>query len=223
MTAASAKTLVFDLDGTLVDSAPDLHAALNRMLRDFGRDDVTLQQVTQMIGDGVAVLVERGFAATGGPADEPDAALARFRDYYSRDPSTLTTLFPGVIETLDGLRDAGYQMAVCTNKPADPARVVLEAFGLADYFTAVSGGDTFPMRKPSPGHLLGTLAMMDADPSGAVMVGDSPNDVHVALNAAIPVIAVSYGYRRVPAEEMGADVLIHRFADIPGALRRLGH
>jgi len=217
-----AKTLVFDLDGTLVHSAPDLHAALNLALREFGRDDVTLHQVTQMIGDGVALLVERGFDASGGPAPDPAAALALFLEYYERDPSTHTTLYPGVIETLEHLGNAGYRMAVCTNKPLEPARAVLDAYGLSAFFAAVSGGDTFPVRKPSPGHLLGTLAMMDADPAKAVMIGDSPNDVHVALNAAIPAIAVSYGYRRIPAEELGADILINRFDEIPTALQQLG-
>ncbi|MDA0664175.1 MAG: phosphoglycolate phosphatase [Proteobacteria bacterium] len=217
-----AKTLVFDLDGTLVHSAPDLHAALNLTLADAGRPAVTLDQVTRMIGDGVAMLVSRGFEASGGPSPDPDGALDWFSTYYGRDASTLTTLYPGVRETLDRLRDSGHRMAVCTNKPAKPAMAVLEAFGLTEYFAAVAGGDTFPVRKPSPGHLLGTLAMMQSDPEHAVMVGDSPSDVQVALNAAVPVIAVAYGYRRIPAEDMGADILIDTFDQIPDALLKLG-
>ncbi|MEX2618349.1 MAG: phosphoglycolate phosphatase [Alphaproteobacteria bacterium] len=220
--SARAKTLVFDLDGTLVHSAPDLHAALNRTLNDAGRPDVTLEQVTRMIGDGVAALVARGFEASGGPAPDPDDAVSRFREYYSRDTVTLTTLYPGVLETLERLRETGHQMAVCTNKPAEPAMAVLDAFGLSGYFSAVTGGDTFAMRKPSPGHLLGTIAMMQADPEHAVMIGDSQNDVQVALNAAVPVIAVAYGYRRIPAEDLGADILIDRFDRVPEALLRLG-
>ncbi len=216
------RTLVFDLDGTLIHSAPDLAAALNLVLGEAGRDKVTLHQVTQMIGDGVATLVERGFAATGGPADDQNARLERFHHHYDKATADLTELYPGVMETLELLAAAGHRMALCTNKPAGPTQSVLDAFGLAGFFEAVAGGDTFPVRKPSPGHLLGTLRMMNADPEHAVMIGDSPNDVQVALNAAIPTIAVSYGYRRVPADAMGADILIDHFAQVPDALRQLG-
>lgn len=215
------RTLVFDLDGTLIHSAPDLAVALNLVLEEAGRDTVTLEQVTQMIGDGVAMLVERGFDATGGPADDPDHRLDRFHYHYGNATADLTELYPGVMETLQALAEAGHRMALCTNKPAKATEAVLDAFGLARFFEAVAGGDTFPMRKPSPGHLLGLLQRMAADPEHAVMIGDSPNDVQVALNAAVPVIAVSYGYRRVPAESMGADILIESFSDLPEALSRL--
>ena len=216
------RTLVFDLDGTLIDSAPDLATALNKVLVDARREPVTLHQVTQMIGDGVATLVERGFAATGGTPEDPGHQLDRFHHHYNNATADLTELYPGVLETLRMLTETGYRMALCTNKPAAPTMAVLEAFGLTGFFEAVAGGDTFPVRKPSPGHLLGVLRQMEADPEHAVMIGDSPNDVQVALNAAVPVIAVSYGYRRVPAEEMGADLLIERFAQLPDALRQLG-
>lgn len=221
MSTATA-TLVFDLDGTLIHSAPDLAAALNRVLSEAGRDAVTLDQVTRMIGDGVAMLVERGFAATGGPPDDLDRRLDRFHHHYNSAASVLTELYPGVRETLDSLAAAGHRMALCTNKPAKATEAVLEAFDLTGFFEAVAGGDTFPVRKPSPGHLLGLLRQMDADPEHAVMIGDSPNDVQVALNAAVPAIAVAYGYRRVPAEDLGADILIDCFTQVPDALRRLG-
>ncbi len=218
----SKTTLVFDLDGTLIHSAPDLAAALNRVLADAGRGALTLEQVSKMIGDGVPTLVERGFAATGGPSDDPEASLADFHAAYGAASSALTTLYPGVMETLEALRAAGYAMALCTNKPEDATMAVLEAFDMTQFFAAVAGGDTFAMRKPSPGHLLGVLGMMDGDPERTVMIGDSPADVQVALNAAIPVIAVAYGYRRVPAESMGADVLIEHFGQVPDALAKLG-
>ena len=215
-------TLVFDLDGTLIHSAPDLHAALNRVLAEAGRDPVTLGEVTRMVGDGMPNLVQRGFEATGGPPDDPRKWLARFRALYGQDSATLTTVYPGVLDTLESLGTAGHRMAICTNKPIEATRAVLQSFALARFFSAVAGGDSLPVRKPSPGHLLGVLAMMDAGPEGAVMIGDSPNDVAAALNAAVPVIAVAYGYRRVAAEDLGADVLIERFSDLPAALRRLG-
>ena len=216
------RTLVFDLDGTLIHSAPDLAAALNKVLEEDNRELVTLDQVTRMIGDGVATLVERGFAATGGPPDDAGHHLDRFHHHYSNATADLTALYPDVMDTLNSLRDAGHRMALCTNKPAQATAAVLEAFGLAGFFEAVAGGDTFPVRKPSPGHLLGVLREMNAEPEHAVMIGDSPNDVQVALNAAVPVIAVAYGYRRVPADAMGADILIEHFRELPAALRQLG-
>lgn len=218
----SPRTLIFDLDGTLIDSAPDLATALNHALQEANRDTVTLHQVTQMIGDGVAKLVERGFDATGGAPEDPEHHLNRFHHHYNNATADLTTLYPGVLETLKILASAGHRMALCTNKPAEPTAAVLDAFGLTSFFEAVTGGDTFPVRKPSPGHLLGTLKLMDADPEHAVMIGDSPNDVQVALNAAVPAIAVSYGYRRIAAEDMGADILIDHFSQLPTALQQLG-
>ena len=218
----SPRTLVFDLDGTLVHSAPDLAAALNRVLEETDRDTVSLHQVTQMIGDGVAKLVERGFDATGGAPEDLTHHLNRFHHHYNNAAADLTALYPGVMETLEKLASAGYRMALCTNKPAEPTAAVLKAFGLTSFFEAVAGGDTFPVRKPSPGHLLGTLEMMGANPKHAVMIGDSPNDVQAALNAEVPVVAVSYGYRRVPAEDMGADILIDHFGQLPAALQQLG-
>lgn len=218
----SPRTLVFDLDGTLIHSAPDLAVALNHVLEEADRDTVSLHQVTQMIGDGVAKLVERGFDATGGAPEDPEHHLNRFHHHYNNAAADLTTLYPGVMETLESLAAAGHRMALCTNKPAEPTAAVLKAFKLTSFFEAVTGGDTFPVRKPSPGHLLGTLKMMDADPEHAVMIGDSPNDVQVALNAAVPVIAVSYGYRRMAAEDMGADILIDHFGQLPTALQQLG-
>ena len=216
------RTLVFDLDGTLINSAPDLAAALNKVLTEATREQVTLHQVTQMIGDGVSKLVERGFAATGGAPDDPGHQLDRFHHHYNNASADLTSLYPGVRETLEALADTGHRMALCTNKPAQATAAVLDAFALAQFFEAVAGGDTFSVRKPSPGHLLDLLRQMDVDPEHAVMIGDSPNDVQVAVNAAVPVIAVSYGYRRVPAEEMGADILIEHFHQVPEALQQLG-
>ena len=215
-------TLVFDLDGTLIHSAPDLHAALNRMLDEAGRDALTLDAVIAMIGDGVPTLVARGFAATGGLPDDPSAWLARFDTFYSQDSATLTTLYPGVMDTLETLKSAGHRMAICTNKPIEPTKAVLRSFDLARFFDAVAGGDSLPVRKPRPGHLLGVLAMMNAGPERAAMIGDSPADVATALNAGVPVIAVAYGYRRIPAEDLGADVLIENFSDISAALSSLG-
>ncbi len=213
--------LVFDLDGTLIDSAPDLHAAVNKLLGADRRRLLDYAELVKMIGDGVPMLVRRAYEATGGVPDDFDAKVERYRALYGAALADRTTPFPGVAETLDRLQRTGHRMAVCTNKPRDPTLQILEALGLARYFAAVAGGDSLPVRKPDGGHLTGTLQMMGSRPEDAVMIGDSRNDVMVARNAGVAVIVVSYGYRREPVEELGADIVVDRFAEIPDALARL--
>ena len=213
--------LVFDLDGTLIDSAPDLHAALNRLMATLDRRMLDLSEVIPMIGDGVPMLVTRALEATGGVPGDYDDILKRYHVIYGSAVADLTTIFPGVPETLAALQQAGHRMGVCTNKPEAATHAVLAALGLAGYFSAVAGGDSLPVRKPDAGHLLGTLDMLGSAPERAVMIGDSHNDIQVAINAKVRSIAVSYGYRRQPVEELGADIIVETFADIPGALARL--
>ncbi|MCK5621039.1 MAG: phosphoglycolate phosphatase [Alphaproteobacteria bacterium] len=213
--------LVFDLDGTLIDSAPDLHAALNRLMETQGRRMLVLSEVIPMIGDGVPMLVRRALEATGGVPGDYDEILARYHVIYGSAVADLTTIFPGVAETLETLHRAGHRMGICTNKPEAATHAVLEALDLARYFSAVAGGDSLAVRKPDAGHLLGTLDMLGSAPERAVMIGDSHNDIQVAINAAVRSIAVSYGYRRAPVEELGADIVVDNFADIPAALARL--
>ena len=213
--------LVFDLDGTLIDSAPDLHAALNRLMETEGRRLLDLTEVIPMIGDGVSVLVHRALEATGGVPEGFEEKLKRYHAIYGAAVADLTVPYPGVVETLDALHRAGHRMAICTNKPEAATHAVLEALDLARYFPAVAGGDSLPVRKPDAGHLLGALAMLGAEPGRAIMIGDSHNDIQVAINARVRSIAVSYGYRRQPVQELGADIVVDSFSDIPGALERL--
>lgn len=214
--------LVFDLDGTLIDSAPDLHAAVNRLLGPDGRRLLDYAELVRMVGDGVPVLVRRAYEATGGIPEDIDEKIERYHALYGAALADLTAPFPGVVETLEALQAAGHRMAVCTNKPHRATTEILETLGLRGFFAAVAGGDSLPVRKPDPGHLLGTLDMLGAGPDRAVMIGDSRNDVAVAHAAGVPAIAVSYGYRREPVEELGADVVVDRFEDVPRALGRLG-
>jgi phosphoglycolate phosphatase len=214
--------LVFDLDGTLIDSAPDLHAALNRLMEMLGRRKLELTEVILMVGDGVPVLVRRALEATGGVPDEFDEILQAYHSIYGSAVADLTKPFPGVLETLQELHGRGHRMAVCTNKPEAATHAILEALGLTRFFSAVAGGDSLPVRKPDPGHLLGTLEMLGSTPNRAVMIGDSHNDIQVAIEARVRSIAVSYGYRRQPVEELGADIIVDNFPDIPVALARLG-
>ncbi len=149
--------LLFDLDGTLVDSAPDLRAALNQMLRERGRPPLSLPQVRGMIGDGVPALVARALAASGIDSAELATALPRYSALYEAGAVRLTRPYPGVPETLAALRRRGWRTAICTNKPQRATMVVLEGLGLTALFDGVAGGDRFAVRKPDPGHLLGLI------------------------------------------------------------------
>jgi phosphoglycolate phosphatase len=216
----SYRTAVFDLDGTLVDSAPDLAAPLNRLLAGHGLAPHTLPRVVGMIGDGARVLVARGFAAHGITL-EGEALAAATRDFLADYESALiveTRLYPGVAATLAALRDAGWRLAVCTNKPVQAASAMLQALGIAELFATVAGGDSFPARKPDPAHLAATLAAMQASPARAAMVGDHHNDIAAARGCGVPAIWASWGYG--PADP-GGDAVAQDFAALPALLERL--
>jgi phosphoglycolate phosphatase len=215
-------TLLLDLDGTLVDSAPDLAGALNSLRAEHGLSALAIDEVKTMVGDGAAKLVERGLPAPGEAAPGNRALLVRrFLEIYETRLTAETRPYPGVVETLEVLAAAGWRLGVCTNKPEGPSRRILSDLGLERFFATVGGGDSFAERKPAAGHVLATLALMDAVPESAVMVGDSPNDVLSARNAGLPVVVVGYGYSRIPPAELGADALIERFAELPAALAAL--
>lgn len=222
--ANHAPVLLCDLDGTLIDSVPDLAAAVSALLIEQDRPGLDVAAVKTMVGDGVAKLVERAFAATGG-VPEPAvlaAQVARYMAIYETRMTERTRPYPGVLATLGGLKEAGWRLAVCTNKPERASRDILAALDMAGLFEAVAGGDSFPVKKPDPGHILGVLGWLDAAPADAVMLGDGHNDVRAARAAGLPVIAVAQGYGPVPARDLGADAVIEDFAELPGALARLG-
>jgi len=213
--------ILFDLDGTLIDSAPDLVGTLNIILKRHGRTTLTISAVKKLVGNGARALLERGFKETGAPAENLDALTVEFIETYVPNCAVLSRPFSGVIETLDTFANSGYRMAVCTNKPQAPSETILIELGLMQYFEVVVGGDFFPMRKPDPQHLLGALQLMDAPENPAIMVGDSYNDVASARNAGMPVIVVTYGYTTTPAHELGGDILVDHFSDIVTAVARL--
>ena len=217
------RAVVFDLDGTLIDSVPDIQAALNWLMARVGRRAVTRDEVVGMVGDGVPKLVERGFLATGGlPDGGLEAPTAEFTRHYEANAATRTRPFPGAEAALEALRGAGCTLAVCTNKPAGATAEILGALDLARFFAAVAGGDTLPgVRKPDPRHLLHVLDQLGAAPEDAVMVGDSHNDVNVAKAAGVATVAVTFGYAHGPVQDLGADVLIDHFDDLVPALGRL--
>jgi len=213
--------LVFDFDGTLIDSAADITLALNETLGAYGRAPVSERQVRGWVGDGAGTLLRDAFAATGAPIDEAalPAALKRYTDIYFALPADPSCLYPGVAETLAALAAAGVRLGLATNKPERVTRKVLEMIGLAPLFGAVAGGDTLPVRKPDAGPLLHVMAALGAE--RAAMVGDGVNDVLSARAAGIPVVLVSFGYPRGDVHALGADAVIDRFAELPAALERL--
>ena len=212
--------VVFDLDGTLVDSAPDLMNALNHALVSCGRDAVGLAAVRGMIGDGLSVLVRRGFEATGGvpqPAQLEEAVQACLH-YYLDHADDQSVLYPGVDSTLRELKAAGLKLAVCTNKPEQPAVALLDALGIGECFETVAGADTFPYRKPDPRVLLDTLAAMGLAAEDAVMVGDSRNDALASHGAKVPFVLVGFGYLNATMEELAPTAVVQDFAELAGGL-----
>jgi phosphoglycolate phosphatase len=211
-----SRWLVLDLDGTLVDSVPDIAAALNRLMRSRNLNGFDEPEVMAMVGDGARPLVERGFAARG--ADMDAMAVPDFLADYTAHAAVASRAYPCVADTLARLRDDGWTMAVCTNKPEIPARLLLTALGLDGFFAAVGGGDSFSVRKPDPGHLLATLAVCGGDPARTIMVGDHHNDVHAATHAGIRSIWARWGYG---ADVEGATESAAAFRDLPEVLGRL--
>jgi phosphoglycolate phosphatase len=215
--------IAFDLDGTLVESAPDLIGTVNLMLAERGLAPLPLAAARHLVGGGAARLLERGFTAAGAvwnPADKPamvEHFIALYRDRIAEE----SFAFPGVAETLDALRAEGCRLLVCTNKRTDLSLALLDAVHLLDRFEAVVGADAVSRAKPDAAHLLEAIAKVGGDRAHALMVGDSAADVNAAKAAGVPVVAVSFGYTEVPARDLGADAVIDRFADLIAPARRL--
>jgi phosphoglycolate phosphatase len=213
--------LVFDLDGTLVDSLLDLRAALNVMLRGLGRRGLGPNEVRQMIGDGTRALVPRALKATGSSNVDLEAAHEIFLEAYQASLANLSRLYPGVETTLKSLHDAGRRLGICTNKQQAATLAVLQAFKIDKYFDAIFGGDVVQFRKPDPRHLLAVIDRLAVTPNDTVMIGDSENDYSAARAAGTAVILMRYGYRRVPPETLAPDAWLDQFADIPSTLDRI--
>jgi phosphoglycolate phosphatase len=216
--SGAPRTLVCDLDGTLADTLPDLADALNRTIVARGLPPYTEPEVMRMVGDGVHVLVERAFAGRGQTPDA--AATADYVADYGANVAVRTRLFPGIAEALATLEAAGWNFALCTNKPERPSRSLLAALGIDHYFAAVGGGDSFPTRKPDPKHLLATLAAAGGTPARALMVGDNHNDVAAAAGLGMQAIFAAWGY--CPREAAaGAAAIAERTSDLPTICERL--
>jgi phosphoglycolate phosphatase len=217
----TAPTIVFDLDGTLVDTAPDLIDTLNAILRRHDVPAVAFDDARTMIGAGVKSLLQRALASKGlhFPPAEIDRLFDEYLQLYAAHIADRSRPFPGLVGALDALAADGCRLAVCTNKLEWLSVRLLEALNLAPRFAAICGQDTFAMRKPDPEMLRLTIARAGGDLANAVMVGDSMTDVATAQAAGIPVVAVDFGYTETPPGELGADRLISHFNALRDAVR----
>lgn len=216
-------TLVFDLDGTLVDSAPDLVAATNHALADLGLDPIAAETLRGTIGFGARRMILEGLNQTGRtlPEAEVDRLLARFLAYYEPNIARESRPFDGVVAALESFRSRGARLAVCTNKRLALATHLLAELNLDGLFDAVAGRDSFPVFKPHPDHVLGAIRMAGGDPRHAVMIGDTVIDVSAAKAAAVAAVVCTFGYSDQPVEALGADAVIGHFSELDAAVRRL--
>ena len=212
---SNIRGVVFDLDGTLIDSAPDIVANLNEVLVRRGVEPFAPDAVRSMIGGGAMKLLERAWRALD--RDPPDALSEQYQEFitaYSARPTEHTTPFPGAEEVLLRLRDAGVAVGLCTNKPEAITRRILDDYGWTSHFAAVIGGDTTPERKPDPTPMSAALNAMNVSPGEAVMVGDSAPDVGAARAVGAACILVSFGYSRVPIGELGGDAVVDDLCEV---------
>ena len=212
-------TIAFDLDGTLVDTAPDLVGALNVVLGERGLPHVPQAAASFLVGKGARALIARGFALAGEPLQDEEVGglVTRFIEAYRARIASESRPFPGLEAALQSLSDAGATLCVCTNKRTDLSLALLDALRLTGRFVSVTGADRAPKPKPDPSHFLAAIAEAGGDPTYALMVGDSANDVLSAQAAGAPVVVVSFGYTDTPPGDLGGEALIDRFDQLPAA------
>ena len=220
---SSHPILVFDLDGTLAETAGDLMGALNVILASEGLDAVPLENARTMLGAGGKALIARGFARAGRalPADKHAALFEDFLAHYNAHIADNSWLFPGVVDALDRAAAAGWRLAVCTNKMEHSSRLLLDKLGVAGRFAFICGQDTFGVAKPDPKPLVETIASAGGALGHAIMVGDSRTDIDTARAAGVPVIAVDFGYTDTPVAELNPDRVISHFDDLWHAVASL--
>lgn len=217
------RIVVFDLDGTLADTAPDIIGTLNLILAGQDLPPVPVDKARDLVGAGARALIERGFRLYGRalPAGLLDELFQDFLRVYATRVADESALYPGVGEALDTLRQEGWLLAVCTNKPEYHSRLLIEALGITGYFAAICGRDTFPTCKPDPLHLTLTIEKSGGNPRKAIMVGDSKTDISTAKSAGIPVIAVPFGYTDIAVEMLDPDLVIGHFDQLHHAVNKL--
>ncbi len=206
-------TVVFDLDGTLVDTAPDLTNALNDVLVRRGHEPVSAETIRSAVGMGARIMIESALERTGATA-EIEPMLAEFLAHYDANIAAESRPFPGAVASLETLKERGARLAICTNKRAYLARKLIAALGLDGYFQAIAGRDSFAVAKPHPGHITETIVAAGGAPSRAMMVGDSQVDILAAKGAGLPVVMVSFGYAPAPLDGVRPDAVIDHFDEL---------
>lgn len=216
-------TLVFDLDGTLVDSLPDLAAATNHALADLSLPLVPAETLRKTVGFGARRMIVDGLAQTGHtlPDPEVDRLLARFLEYYEPNIAAQTRPYDGAVAVLEGFRAAGARLAVCTNKRLALAEHLLRALAIDGLFSAIAGRDSFPVYKPHPDHVRGAVRLAGGDMNAAIMIGDTGIDIAAARAADIPVVGCTFGYSDVPIETLKPDAVISHYSELEAAVRAL--
>ena len=220
---ALRNTVVFDLDGTLIDTAPDLTAAMNHVLTELDRPTLAEEDVRHMVGHGARMLIRRGLSESGPEPSETeiDDLMPAFLDFYGAHVADRSVPFPGMGEALDELAAEGARFAICTNKPERLSVSLIRQLGLSERFPVIVGADTLPVRKPDPKPLFHAIERIGGTPEATLYVGDSETDVKTARAAGIPIVVVDWGYTPIPPAELGGDTLISHFSDLAGALRTL--
>jgi len=216
------RALLLDLDGTLVDSLPDLVAVLNEVLGAFGMPALSASQAAPMVGDGTLKFVERALAARFLGPDIVKSAQSWFLALYEARPALLSRPYPGAPEVLERLRAQDWRCAICTNKPERATRLLLDALDLTRLFDAIITGDSLPQKKPDPAPLRAALAALEVPSARAIMVGDHANDLRAAAAARIPCIFARYGYGTLPPDVPAPIATIDAFTDLPERLLAIG-
>ena len=216
-------SIIFDLDGTLLDTAPDLAAALNLVLKEEGCQSLPLSSVRSLVGRGAVHMIKEGLTQAGMRIDGalPEELRTRFLDHYRACCIQRTTPFPGVVEALTKLRQTGHPLAVCTNKSYAMSVAIIEGLKLNHFFSGIIGGDTLAHAKPNPAPIHAAIGLTGGSTETAIMVGDSITDVRAAFAAGIPVIAVTFGYTEIAPRDLGADAIIDHFDQLIPTIKKV--
>lgn len=220
---SSQLSVVFDLDGTLIDTAPDLVRATNHVLSQLDIEPATTEKLRTWVGFGARRMIVEALQHAGRSLsdDAVDTLLAQFLAYYEAHIADESVPFPGAVAALERLHSAGCVVSICTNKSEALAKKLMQALDLDDHFAAITGRDTFAVNKPHPDHLTNTITLAGGSPQNAIMVGDSITDVSTAKAANIPVIGVTHGYTDRPIEDLAPDAVIRHFDDLDCAIQSI--
>lgn len=212
----SQKLIVFDLDGTLLDTSNDLLDCVNHCLLSVDLKPVVYEDLTFLVGQGARAMITRAFELNKSKLSEPelDRLFDLFIEYYDAHMPGTSSAYPGLMDAIDRLSVAGYRHAVCTNKHEGMARKLLDLLSLTDHFEAITGGNTYPYRKPDARHLLNTIELAGGVAEKSIMIGDSKNDIYAAQNANVASVAVSFGFSDVPVETLNPSVVINNYGEL---------